>query len=71
MPTDYDAISGQYQRAKRQPWRGHIEAFTFFGMLGDLTGKQWSIWRAAKGTTPGCSRASGRQRSWGWIGRRG
>ena len=39
MLTDYDAIAGQYQRAKRQPWRGHIEAFTFFGMLGDLTGK--------------------------------
>jgi len=39
MPTDYDDIAGQYQRAKRQPWRGHIEAFTFFGMLGDLTGK--------------------------------
>jgi hypothetical protein len=39
MPTDYDAIAGKYQRAKRQPWRGHIEAFTFFGMLGDLTGK--------------------------------
>jgi ubiquinone/menaquinone biosynthesis C-methylase UbiE len=39
MPTDYDAIAEQYQRAKRQPWRGHIEAFTFFGMLGDLTGK--------------------------------
>jgi toxoflavin synthase len=39
MPTDYDAIAGQYQRAKRQPWRGHVEAFTFFGMLGDLTGK--------------------------------
>jgi SAM-dependent methyltransferase len=39
MPTDYDAIAGQYQRAKRQPWRGHIEAFTFFGMLGDLTGR--------------------------------
>jgi SAM-dependent methyltransferase len=39
MPTDYDAIAGQYQRARRQPWRGHIEAFTFFGMLGDLAGK--------------------------------
>jgi ubiquinone/menaquinone biosynthesis C-methylase UbiE len=39
MPTDYDDIAGQYQRAKRQPWRGHIEAFTLFGMLGDLTGK--------------------------------
>ena len=39
MPTNYDAIARQYQGAKRQPWRGHIEAFTFFGMLGDLTGK--------------------------------
>ena len=39
MPTDYDAISGQYQRAKRQPWRGHVEAFSFLGLLGDLTGK--------------------------------
>ena len=25
MPTDYDPIAGQYQRAKRQPWRGHVE----------------------------------------------
>ena len=39
MPIDYDAIAAQYQWVKRQPWRGHIEAFTFFGMLGDLTGK--------------------------------
>ncbi len=39
MPTDYDAIAGQYQTAKRQAWRGHVEAFTFFRMLGDLTGK--------------------------------
>jgi ubiquinone/menaquinone biosynthesis C-methylase UbiE len=39
MATDYDAIAGQYRRAKRQPWRSHVEAFTFFGMLGDLTGK--------------------------------
>ena len=39
MPTDYDAISGKYQRAKRQPWRGHIETFTFLQMMGDLTGK--------------------------------
>ncbi len=39
MPTDYDAIAAQYHWVKSQPWRGHIEAFTFFGMLGDLTGK--------------------------------
>ena len=39
MPTDYDAIAGQCQRAKRQPWRGHVEAFTFLGLLGYLSGK--------------------------------
>jgi ubiquinone/menaquinone biosynthesis C-methylase UbiE len=39
MGTNYDTIAGQYQRAKSQPWRGHIEAFTFLGMLGDLMGK--------------------------------
>jgi SAM-dependent methyltransferase len=39
MPTDYDAVSRQYQRAKSQAWRGHIEAFTLFDMLGDLRGK--------------------------------
>jgi toxoflavin synthase len=39
MPTDYDAIVGKYQRAKRQTWRSHVEAFTFLGLLGDLTGK--------------------------------
>jgi SAM-dependent methyltransferase len=39
MPTDYDGIAKEYQRVKRQPWRGLIEAYTFFGMLGDLTGK--------------------------------
>jgi ubiquinone/menaquinone biosynthesis C-methylase UbiE len=39
MATDYDAISDQYQQAKRQPWRSRIEAFTFLGLLGDLTGK--------------------------------
>jgi SAM-dependent methyltransferase len=39
MATDYDAIAGQYQLAKRQPWRSHIEAFTLLGLLGDLAGK--------------------------------
>jgi len=39
MTTDYDAIAEKYQRAKRQPWRTHIEAFTLLGLLGDLRGK--------------------------------
>ncbi len=43
MPTDYDAISGRYQAAKRQPWRGHVEAIAFLGLLGDLTGKTFVV----------------------------
>lgn len=39
MPTDYDAIAGQYQRAKQQPWRAHVEAYTFLELLGPLTGQ--------------------------------
>jgi ubiquinone/menaquinone biosynthesis C-methylase UbiE len=39
MPTDYDALAAEYQRAKRQSWRSHIEAFSFLSLLGDLTGK--------------------------------
>lgn len=39
MPTDYNVIAGQYQRAKQQPWRDHVEAFTFLGLLGDLSGR--------------------------------
>lgn len=39
MPTDYDPIAEDYQRAKQNPWRQHIEAFTLLGMLPDLTGK--------------------------------
>lgn len=37
MPTDYNLIASQYQRAKQQPWRGHVEAFTFLSLLGDLS----------------------------------
>jgi len=39
MPTDYDPIAAQYQRAKQHPWRGHIEAYTFLGLIGDLSGR--------------------------------
>ena len=39
MSTDYDAIADRYRRAKQQPWRRDVEAFTFLGLLGDLTGR--------------------------------
>lgn len=38
MATDYDSIAEQYQRAKQQPWRTHIECFTLMHLMGDLTG---------------------------------
>ena len=37
--TDYDVIAEQYRQAKRQPWRIHIEAFTFLELIGDPRGK--------------------------------
>ncbi len=39
MTTDYDPIAEQYQRAKLQPWRTHVEAFTLLRLIGDPTGK--------------------------------
>jgi SAM-dependent methyltransferase len=39
MDTDYDQIAGQYRRAKRQPWRTHIERYTLGRMTGDLNGR--------------------------------
>ncbi len=39
MSTDYDAIAGDYQQAKRQPWRTAVEAYTLSGLVGDLAGK--------------------------------
>lgn len=38
MTTDYDPIAEQYRRAKQQPWRGHVEAYTLLGLIGDPTG---------------------------------
>ncbi|MEX0715760.1 MAG: methyltransferase domain-containing protein [Planctomycetaceae bacterium] len=35
MTTDYDGIAEQYQRAKLQPWREFIEAFTLMELVGD------------------------------------
>jgi len=39
MATDYDLIAHEYRRCKQQPWRMHVEHFTVFELLGDLTGK--------------------------------
>lgn len=39
MTTDYDPIAEQYRRAKQQPWRAHVEAFTLLRLVGDVTGR--------------------------------
>jgi SAM-dependent methyltransferase len=39
MTTDYDPIAEQYKRAKEQPWRTHVEAFSMMRLIGDPTGK--------------------------------
>ena len=39
MTTNYDTITEEYQQAKLQPWRHHIESFTLMGLAGDLRGK--------------------------------
>ena len=39
MATDYDAIANEYQASKLMPWRKHIEAHTYFNLIGDLSGK--------------------------------
>ena len=39
MATDYDQIAAEYRRAKQHPWRMHVEHFTMFELLGDLSGK--------------------------------
>src|SRR5262245_55551313 len=39
MDTDYDRIAEQYQPAKRQPWRTHIERYTLLRLAGDVAGK--------------------------------
>lgn len=39
MTTNYDDIAEEYQRAKQQPWRLHLEHYTLFKLLGDVRGK--------------------------------
>ena len=39
MTTDYDPIAELYRRAKQQPWRAYIEAFTLMTLIGDPAAK--------------------------------
>lgn len=36
MPTDYDAIAADYNRAKQQPWRYYVERYTLLRLIGHL-----------------------------------
>ena len=38
MSTSYDAIAQEYKASKMLPWRLHVEAATFFNLIGDPTG---------------------------------
>src|SRR6185312_7072670 len=40
MTTNYDPIAEQYKRAKRQPWRAYVEAFTLLKLVGAPTAKK-------------------------------
>jgi ubiquinone/menaquinone biosynthesis C-methylase UbiE len=39
MTTNYDPIAEQYKRAKQQPWRAHVEAYTLMRLVGNPAGK--------------------------------
>ncbi len=39
MAAYYDTIAKQYQKSKELPYRLHIEAYTYFNLLGALAGK--------------------------------
>ena len=38
MTEQYDSIAREYQRTKESPLRRHVEAYSFFHMVGDVTG---------------------------------
>jgi toxoflavin synthase len=38
MTTNYDHIAQEYKRSKQVPWRFHIEHFTLFELLGEISG---------------------------------
>lgn len=39
MPTSYEQIADEYQRAKAQPWRLHVEYFSLFQLIGNVSGQ--------------------------------
>lgn len=39
MTANYDSIAQQYKKSKQLPFRLHIEAYTYFNLLGNLVGK--------------------------------
>jgi SAM-dependent methyltransferase len=39
MTDQYANIAAEYKKSKLQPWRLHLEHFTFFELIGDLKGK--------------------------------
>ena len=39
MVAEYDSISNQYKKSKELPFRRYIEAYTYFNIMGDVTGK--------------------------------
>jgi SAM-dependent methyltransferase len=39
MVAEYDSIAAGYQRTKTTPLRRHVEAYSLFRMVGDVTGK--------------------------------
>ncbi|MBW4676566.1 MAG: class I SAM-dependent methyltransferase [Desmonostoc geniculatum HA4340-LM1] len=39
MTASYDSIAEQYKKSKQLSFRLHIEAYTYFNLLGDLIGK--------------------------------
>jgi hypothetical protein len=39
MTTNYNLIAEHYKRAKQQPWRAPVEAFTLMKLIGDPAGK--------------------------------
>jgi ubiquinone/menaquinone biosynthesis C-methylase UbiE len=39
MASNYDSIAKEYKESKELPMRLHIEAYTYFNMLGNLAGK--------------------------------
>ena len=66
MKTDYNQISIEYQLSKLQPWRKHIEAYTIFSLLGDISNRSvldlacgWILYKTTQ--IEGSNQSSGRR----------